>query len=84
MNAPEQKQRKPSKQERAAARNELDRFNPMDWGEQHESFRELQDPSLWVSDTNDQTQLQNDIEMLKKVKSELDGSISAGAARDCD
>ena len=79
MNVAEQK-KKPTKQERAAARNELDRYDPMHWEKEYESFSELNSAALWVSDTSDPAQLQNDIEMLKNVKSELDGTISAVAA----
>ena len=48
---PEQ-QAKPTPQQRAAARNELDRYSQMNWPDQDDSHAELQDPALWVSDTN--------------------------------
>ena len=42
-------QRKEKKRTKAAVRNELDKFNERDWGEQKNSGAELRDPTFWVT-----------------------------------
>ena len=49
---------KPTKQERAASRNELDRYMPMNWSDSEDSRAELNDHNFWVSDASNPAQLQ--------------------------
>ena len=67
---PEQ-QAKPTPQQRAAARNELDKYIPMNWDDQFDSHTELQNQDFWVTDANNPTQLQEDIAMLLEAKQKL-------------
>ena len=58
-------------------RNELDRFNEQDWGEEKNSGAELKDPSYWVTVdafARERNVLQADIEMLKQVQREMQGA----------
>lgn len=77
MQTPDQ-QVKPTPQQRAAARNELDRYSAMNWGDELDSHAELQDASLWVSDANNPTQQQEDIVMLLAAKQTMNNSLAAG------
>ena len=54
--APEQR-RKPSKNERAAARNELDKYDEMDWDDRMDSKPELHDSQkpIWTSASSNDT-----------------------------
>ena len=50
---------------------------PMNWDDSQDSRAELNDPSLWVSDTSSATQLQEDIEMLREAKRALSGTAAS-------
>ena len=52
---------------------------PMNWDDSLDSRAELNDQSLWVSDTSDATQLQADIEMLREAKKMLSQTAASAA-----
>ena len=67
-------QRKEKKRNKAVVRNELDRFEDLNWDNSMNSGAELQDPTLWVtvdSFAKEESTLQADIEMLKKVQQDI-------------
>lgn len=68
---------KPTKGERNASRNELDKYAAMNWDDANDSTAELQDPKLWISDASSPTQLQEDIAMLLAAKQVISGASEA-------
>ena len=44
----------PSREERAAQRNELIKFDSMNWEAQFDSQNDLKNPELWIEDTSTQ------------------------------
>ena len=67
-------QRKEKKRTKAAVRNELDKFNESNWGEEKNSGTELRDPSYWITVdafAREQNVLQSDIDMLKQVQQDI-------------